>query len=159
MGKVNIGGTSKTGKRRMEYFERQMKALEMRKAGAQYRQIADALGWAGESGAYGAVRKAMEKVCAENVNELRKLENERLDQAQLAIWTEVRKGNIKAITAYLGISKRRAELNGLDAPTKSEITVKDIDTAIEQELESLAAARKASHAAATEDVEPNAGDG
>jgi hypothetical protein len=55
---------------------------------------------------------------AENraVEEMRELENARLDRAQVAIWPNVLVGDYRAVMVFLQISQRRANLNGLDSP-------------------------------------------
>jgi hypothetical protein len=54
---------------------------------------------------------------AENraAEEMRELENARLDRAQAAIWAQVLAGDYRAVMVFLQISQRRARLNGLDA--------------------------------------------
>ncbi len=53
--------------------------------------------------------------------ELREIENARLDVAQAAIWSKVKKGNMDAIDSFIRLSARRARMNGLDAPQKVQV--------------------------------------
>lgn len=57
---------------------------------------------------------------AEDTEALRRIELERLDVAQAAIWPLVVQGDLNAIDRLLRISARRAALLGLDAPVKQE---------------------------------------
>ena len=61
---------------------------------------------------------------AENraAEEMRELENARLDRAQAAIWTQVLAGDYRAVMVFLQISARRARLNGLDSPASVVIS-------------------------------------
>ena len=111
--------------RRIVALEREQRALELRKAGATYQQIADAMGLS-TMGAYNAVKRAIGKLnnkITEDAKAVRRLELERLNQAQLAIWPRVQKGDIKAINALLRIMERRAKLLGLDAPAEANVNV------------------------------------
>jgi len=108
----------KTSERRLAAAEKQVNALELRKAGAGYRQIADKLGYAGPSGAYSAVEAALAKTLQEPADALRKLELERLDTLWLALYPVMHSGDQGAIAHGIKIMERRAKLLGLDAPTK-----------------------------------------
>ena len=50
--------------------------------------------------------------------ELRHMELARLDMLQVAIWDKCMAGDIPAGNLYIRISKRRSELQGLDAPRR-----------------------------------------
>jgi hypothetical protein len=103
---------------RIAAAERARQALELRKAGAQYADIATTLGYADASGAYRAVSRALAKLTAEPAAELRELELLRLDRMLQAIWDQVIRGNHGAVDRALRIGERRAKLLGLDAPQK-----------------------------------------
>jgi hypothetical protein len=105
----------------VEASDRMRRALELRKAGVGYQQIADALGYAGPSGAYSAVDRALREVRREPAEALLRLELERLDQMMVAIAEQVREGNLKAIDRALRISERRCRLLGLDKAEKLEV--------------------------------------
>ena len=100
--------------------ERRRQALELRKAGATYDQIARQIGYANEGGAYKAVQAALKAVYREPADEVRKLELERLDRLTLALWTRAKEGEAEAIDRVLKLMDRRAKLLGLDAPTRHE---------------------------------------
>lgn len=104
-----------------------LKALELRKAGATYAQIAAQLQYADESGARKAVQTLMEKREYDSVDEARKIEIERLDKILLGngndgVLQQATKGHLGAIDRVLRIAERRAKLLGLDAPAKQDIT-------------------------------------
>ena len=105
--------------------ERKLQALELRKAGATYRAIAEQLGYRSVSGAYKAVATALKDTLREPAGELRELEATRLDAAQLALWRRVTNGDEKAIDRLLAIIKRRMELFGLAAPKRKELSGPD----------------------------------
>lgn len=109
-------GESSTSPRRIEAIERQAQALQLRKQGMSYDEIAQALGYADRSGAYVAVRSALSSILEPAVEELRDVEGEALNVAQEAIWQKVVKGDLSAVNTFLRISERRARLFGLDKP-------------------------------------------
>lgn len=111
---------SKTSVNRIEAVERQRQAVELRKAGLGYEAIAQQLGYAGPSGAYKAIQSALRRTLQEPADELRAIENARLDDLWRGIWLDARKGNVLKIDRALKIMARRAALLGLDAPTRTE---------------------------------------
>lgn len=72
------------------------------------------------------VRRYLERIVkteSETTEELRALENERLDQL-LQVWgPKARGGDRHAAAVVLRISERRAKMNGLDAPTRVDHNV------------------------------------
>lgn len=102
--------------------DRQLKALQLRKQGVSYAEIAKQVGYKSGSGAHAAVRKALKKTLQEPADDLRKIENERLDSMLAALWDKVEKGDPQAIMAGIKISERRAKLNGLDSPAEVDVT-------------------------------------
>lgn len=102
--------------------EKQRQALEMRRQGKPYSEIAAEVGYSSASGAHAAVRTALKKTLQEPADELRRLENTRLDAMLLALWPAIQKGDAKAIAAGVKISERRAKLNGLDEPAELDVT-------------------------------------
>lgn len=138
-------GHNKVNHVAIESAERQRQALELRKAGVGFQQIADKLGYADHSGAYRAVATALKKTLQEPADELRAIEVERLDQLLLGLWPKAIKGDTWSVDRVLKIMERRSALLGLDAPVKRELTA-NIDHVISRpdlsilsvaELESL----------------------
>lgn len=103
------------------FAEKVRKAIELRKAGATYDKIAEALGYENRSGAYKIVVGALRDLVQEPAKELRTLEAERLDAMTLALWTRAQKGDLPAIDRLLRIMERRARLLGLDLPLAIDV--------------------------------------
>lgn len=120
-----MAGESATSPRRIEAVERQRQAVELRKAGASFRQIAEQLGYSSAGGAYKAVMTALRKTLREPADEMRGLELDRLDMLTFALWSEAQQGNLGAIDRLLRVMERRAKLLGLDAPSKVAPTTPD----------------------------------
>ncbi len=114
-----------TSERRLEAIEKQAQALELRKAGVSFPNIAKALGYGGPSGAYNAVHSAIRRVLREPVEALVNMEMARLDDIAFALWPAVKRGEEKASARMLDVMTRRAKMLGLDAPAKLEHAGKD----------------------------------
>lgn len=106
-----------------EQLEREALALDLRRAGYEYSQIAEQTGYANASGARKAVQRALKRGFVEPAEDLRTLEADRLDLAHRAVWTSALRGDLKAIDRVVKISDRRSKLLGLDAPTRHDHTV------------------------------------
>lgn len=112
-----------------ETLEKEAKVLELRRGGLPFDLIATRVGYASASGAYNAWKRGLERIVYEDVTETRKMEIDRLDIAQAAIWGDIINAGAtpeqraRAILAYIKIAERRAKLLGLDMPTKAEIEV------------------------------------
>jgi hypothetical protein len=85
--------------------------------------IAKEVGYANPSSAHHAYERALLRVIHDDVNAIRKLEQDRLDIATAAIWAEVLQGNVQAVMALVRLMERRAKLLGLDMPTRTQIEV------------------------------------
>jgi hypothetical protein len=115
-------GTDKGGTdRAVSLTERRRRALELRRAGATYEQIAAALGYFDSSGARKAVKKGLRQTLAEPAAELRQLELLRLDRLHETLWPRAVAGQVRAIDRVLRIMARRAALLGLDAPLRVDL--------------------------------------
>lgn len=113
-----------TAKRKVTAAERRQQAINLRMGGKTFQQIGEQLGITKQS-AHSLVITALKEIStktAESAEELRRMEMERLDFMRNAIWGQVINGDVLAIDRALRISKRMAELLGLDAPTKSDVT-------------------------------------
>lgn len=115
--------------RRLEDRARRVEALSLRLAGFSLEQIAERMDLS-ISGVRDLVNRTLERAENTGVEEMRDIENARLDRAQAAIWDKVLRGEEKAVDTFLRISQRRARLNGLDMPTKVDLTM-----SIKQEME------------------------
>jgi transcriptional regulator len=101
--------------------ERHALALEMRKMGYSYDQIAEHFETSPAS-ARGIVKLAMEHLIKEPGQEVIDLELQRLDQLWAVAATAAAGGDLDAITKCLAIQQRRAKYLGLDVPEKREVT-------------------------------------
>lgn len=114
---------SATSSRKAIGRERELQALELRKAGFTFDRIAQQLGIS-QPGAYKAVKRALSRLTAqtdEAADEVRRLELERLDGMLPVMWTQAKQGNQGAVDRVLRIMERRARLLGLDAPAEVKI--------------------------------------
>lgn len=110
-------GESKTSVRRLLAADKQLAALQMRKAGHTYADIAMSLGYRGRSGAFFALQRGMRRgVAVKASSELLTLELERLNALTQAMFSRALTGDLGAIEAYLLILDRRAALLGLNGP-------------------------------------------
>jgi len=109
-------------------FEKEWQVVQYRQGGATFAQIAEKLGYANESGARAAFKRAMERTRDEALNaEMRELHRQRLEVAIQAIWPKVIKGDLAAIAMLLRIIDQDAKLHGLHMPTKTEVEVTTYD--------------------------------
>lgn len=112
-------GAAKTSPARIEVNEKQARAMELRKAGCSFQEIADELGYASPSGAYEAVKAALDRTLREPAEALRTIELERLDTMWTAVWENALAGDLDSIATALRIAERRARLLGLDVRESS----------------------------------------
>lgn len=125
--------------RALRNHERDLRALKLRQTGMSYTDIARACGFKSKQNAFAAVKTLINRHEAESVEELRAIENLRIDALQEMIWPDVtppdaetfERMDTKALIAakaslletvdrVLRIMERRAKLNGLDAPVQTE---------------------------------------
>lgn len=109
--------------------EKRRQALELRKAGVGYEQIALKVGYSGPGAAYREIHAALREITREPAEELRTLETERLDRMLMGLWEKARSGDLKTVDRVLRIMERRSRLLGLDAPVKATLSSFDDFTA------------------------------
>ena len=112
------GNKNKTSAVAMSARDKQLKALEMRRAGHDYRTIATDCGYSNPGNAYRAVTAALRETLQEPADEVRRLEVERIDRLCVPFWPHAELGDYDALAALLKLMKRRADLLGLDAPKR-----------------------------------------
>ena len=127
-------GESKASIRRIELAERRARALELRKAGATYDQIAQQAGYSSRANAYRDVMKAIKDITAEPAADVKTLELARLDAMLMGTWRPAITGNQGAIDRVIRIMDRRAKLLGLDAPVKTELDTSGITVVFDDAL-------------------------
>jgi hypothetical protein len=136
------GGKASAAK--VKLAERRQRAMELRKAGATFRAIAEMV--ANEfaefpkynpSMAAKDVRYLLDELNAqalEDAETMRRMETERLDLATLAIAMQVQAGNLQAIDRWIKLSDARAKLWGLYLPPAERLIQQETATAIELEI-------------------------
>src|SRR5215213_2435081 len=82
---------------RVRTADRTARALELRRSGATYEEIAHACGYRSRSGAFQTIQRAISRVVEEPAQALREMEGQRLDCMQLAIWDRAMAGDLPAI--------------------------------------------------------------
>jgi len=118
--------------------EKELRVLELRRAGFTFQRIAEEVGYKQASGA----QRALERIMARNIpqapNEYRWQELDRLDRMQVALWPRAMKGDDRAINTIIRLMERRAGYLGIDAPKLIQAEVvnydgtRDIDGEIER---------------------------
>ena len=81
-------------------------ALELRKQGKTFEEIAKQLGYAGKQGAYEAVKRSLEAITREPATELLKLDLERLDAMWGPHYANAQAGDVNALAACMRIMER-----------------------------------------------------
>ena len=119
-----MGNSVKRDKSLAATQEKRRQALELRKRGLTYPQIAKAMGVA-LSNAHCFVQQAIADIPREPAGEVLLMELERLDRMLAGMWPKAIAGNEKAVTAAVKIMDRRARYLGIDAPVRAELTGKD----------------------------------
>ena len=123
---VDPGPKGRARQKQIEAHDRQLQALNLRKAGMTYDAIAVAAGYKSKQAAWKAVGAALKMTLREEgTDELRSLEVERVDVALKSIWAQVLSGNLGAVDRFIRLSERRARLLGLDTPIKIAPTTPD----------------------------------
>ena len=99
-------------------------AVELRMSGLEYREIGLRQGCA-EKTAWQRVQDGMKatlELTKPAADQLRAEHNHRLGRCLEALLPEAYRGDVQAIDRVVKVSERLARLNGLDAPTRSEVT-------------------------------------
>jgi hypothetical protein len=146
--------------------ERDAQAVALRARGLNHRQISAQLGWKSPSSAVDAIDRAMREHQREDLEKIRKIEEDKLDDLTRLVWRELGRTHFvvspqqgKVITFFdptsgeerpltdpaptyqgvdrlLKIAERRAKLRGLDAPIKAKVEVQD---SLDADIERLVA--------------------
>lgn len=107
-------------------------------AGLSYRQIAEGLNVSVGTVA-SDVKRLLDRWKKEQVtivDDVVRVEVQRLDRAMAAIWTKVQGGDLEAIDRMVKLMERRAKLLGLDAPKRVEEDL-TLHTSHEEALQQL----------------------
>lgn len=121
-----------------EVLERETEVVKLRRTGLTWDMIAERIGYASASAAHAAYQRAAKRLVQDDIEAIRKIESERLDILQSAVWLDATLGEIPAIMTVLKIQERRAKLLGLDQPFKQQIEVTNYDgNTIDREVAKL----------------------
>lgn len=137
------GRTSGRGVPSPEVIAREGRALELRRAGVAYDDIALAVGYGNRGSAYRAVQRAIRRAHREPAEALRALESDRLDDVHRAVWPKAITGDLAAVDRVIKVQERRAKLLGLDAGDAAQIKLTErqgemVALAIQRILSALA---------------------
>jgi hypothetical protein len=102
---------ARTSARKIRLREKQAEALEMRKAGLDFKNIARAMKTSMTT-VFRWVTEEMDRVAREPAKMLLQMELERLDRLQAGIYARAARGDLAAIVAVLRIMDQRAKLLG-----------------------------------------------
>lgn len=101
------------------------KALELRKEGLSFEEIAQECKYNSKQAAYDAVKRALDAVIREPATDLIRLDLERLDVLFTPVYLKAQAGDTDALSAALKIMERRAKMLGFDAAVKVNAVVDD----------------------------------
>ena len=107
--------------------ERRQTAVQLRRQGRSFREIASALG-VSVGGAFNDVKSALEALPAADAELHRRETLERLDAAVTGLWSGVTGGDPRAAIALVQVEARRAALLGLDSPVRAEVALAHAET-------------------------------
>lgn len=106
--------------RSVDIARRRAQALELRRAGVSWQDIANRLGYKSRSAACQDVRRAMEDIVRVPAQQHIAEEVDRLDAMLQGLWPSARKGGVQSIDRVLKIMDRRARYLGLDNGLRSD---------------------------------------
>lgn len=122
--------------RSLDIMLRRAKALELRRAGFTWQEIANrkSLGYNSARNAQRDVHRLLQQMIDTPAKEVLALELSRLDAITQALWTNVRNGDLAAIDRIYAAMRMRHTLLGLDQINinHSVVTVTDLDREIER---------------------------
>ena len=124
MARRKVHPNDPTSSRSLTALQREEQAVDLRKTGLSYRQIAEVMNIS-HVAVGDAIKRAIKKTreaAMDDAADIVELELQRLDELLTICWPLARKGDLFAIDRVLKISERRSKLLGLDAATKTEIT-------------------------------------
>ena len=110
-----------------EIVAKETEVVKLRRGGLTWDAIAERMGYAYPAAAHAAYKRAAARVVHEDVEAIRRIESERLDVVQSAVWGKALGGDIPAVQTVIRIMERRSKLLGLDAPIKQQVEVTTYD--------------------------------
>ena len=119
-------GSVKQDRNKLTAAERRKKAVDLRKAGATYDAIAQALQVTAKT-ARNDVQQALRDIPRESAEELRTIELQTLMTMQRAVWPALVTGQLGAVDRMIKIVQERAKLTGIYAPQRVDVGAADVD--------------------------------
>jgi hypothetical protein len=123
-----VGKAEKTRGQPVQRHIKRRVALELRAAGLTYEQVAEQMKVMGHRTSAKGVRQIIERALEDmaqhdqqNVQLIRQMDVQRLDQLMAVLWPKVKAGDIKAIREYRQIVDQRSRLLGTYAAKQVEI--------------------------------------
>jgi hypothetical protein len=110
-----------------DVLAKEAEVVKLRRGGLTWDLIADRVGYSAPMSAQRAYMRAANRIVQDDIETIRRIETERLDIAQSAIWGKVLAGDTNAVSTFIRIQERRAKLLGLDQPFKQQIEVTTYD--------------------------------
>ncbi|MEQ8716695.1 MAG: hypothetical protein RIE08_03725 [Acidimicrobiales bacterium] len=126
--------------------DRDRQAVEMRRAGLTYDEIADQLGYANKGGAHKAVTRGLSRWMSTGASEeLRALELERTETMLRRLWPRIDRESLDlaAVNSAMRVMDYRARITGLYAPAKHQVGVAVTATVNTAKLDATDALRAA----------------
>lgn len=115
---------------------RQLQALDLRRQGLSYTQIATEMGITRRRVGM-LITEAISRQPFEEIETVRKLELERLDDLWRIAWSKAKAGELPAIDRCIKVMERRAAMIGLDAPRRTDIHTFDGDAELDSSIRAL----------------------
>jgi len=125
-----LGNREKASAHRIASNDRHMAWIQLRRNGLSYQEIGDVYGVT-RAAVHMAVIRLLDRREVENVQQLRDLENERLDTLWAVHYPKALEGDDKAFYKCLKLSERRSRLNGLDTNLHVDLSLAYNQTTIE----------------------------
>jgi len=131
--------------RGLNTHQRRHLLVELRKAGWSYDMIAYLVGSSRKKvfKELRAIMRRSSKAMLNSLSEIKQLERERLDAIIASLWPDMEAGSTRAAEVVLQAMKRRAEMEGLDEPIKTQNQTTSIDINVQmlptQQLQEYAA--------------------
>lgn len=116
--------TDKPVDRKLSAAEKRTYALELRYAGASYREIARLVGFSGPGAAWKTVMAAIDKLPRESAEVVRQLAVERLEGILAGgLYRKAKAGDVKAIDRVIRVMReQRRYIPGVEVPASAELT-------------------------------------
>lgn len=129
-----LAPVTQKARNKAEMMQAEKRVIQLRLAGATFREISEQLGYKDAKSAWTLYMRAMERDIKPIAAEVREEELRRLDRIMSAYWGRaLGAGGVepspKAADVVFKAMDRRAKLLGLDAPVKSQVEVTNYDDA------------------------------